>query len=356
MIIDLPRFIAAERPSWTELDQMLEGMERDSFRRLTLEEAKRFHFLYQKVSADLGRIATFASEPELRRYLESLTARAYGEIHETRERRSGFRPWHWFSVEFPRAFRRQSGAFMLSVIITVVGVVFGGFAVALDDEAKEAILPAMFSHHLGDPAKRVAEEERAKRDRFADRHSTFAGELMTNNIGVSIRAVAFGMTFGILTILLLFYNGVILGLVAVDYILAGQTVFLLGWLLPHGVIEIPSVLIAGQGGLVLGKALIGRGDRAALTERLRAVGGDVMTLIGGVAILLVWAGIVESFFSQYHEPVVPYWIKIAFGCAEFAVLVWFLYGKRGDSDVVQASSLPSWLPWGKRSETGGAPQ
>jgi len=328
MIIDLPRFIDSERPTWTELDELLTRMETDPYRRLTLEEAKRFHFLYQKVSADLGRIATFASEPALRAYLESLTARAYGEIHETRERRRRFRPWHWFHVEFPRAFRRQFGAFALSVIITIVGVIFGGFAVALDDEAKEAILPGMFSNHLGDPAKRVADEEKAKHDHYANIHSTFASALMTNNIGVSIKAVALGMTFGIGTILLLFYNGVILGLVGVDYILAGQTVFLLGWLLPHGVIEIPAVLIAGQGGLVLGKALIGRGDRASLTDRLRAVGGDVMTLIGGVAVMLVWAGIVESFFSQYHQPVVPYWLKIAFGCAEFAVLVWFLGSKR----------------------------
>ena len=86
MIIDLPRFIETERPSWTELERMLDRMQSTHNHTPTLEEAKRFHFLYQKVSADLARIATFASEPELRRYLESLVARAYGEIHETRSR------------------------------------------------------------------------------------------------------------------------------------------------------------------------------------------------------------------------------------------------------------------------------
>ena len=43
----------------------------------------------------------------------------------------------------------------------------------------------------------------------------------------------------------------ILGAVAVDYVADGQTRFLLGWLLPHGAIEIPAILIAGQAGLVL---------------------------------------------------------------------------------------------------------
>src|SRR5258708_22548228 len=140
MIIDLPRFIAAERPTWTELEKMLDRLEDVAGRALPLAEVQRFHLLYQKVSADLGRVATFASEPELKRYLESLTARAYGEIHETRERGSRFRPMHWFVVEFPRVFRKQYRAFLVSLIITVAAMLFGGFSVALDQYAKDAIL------------------------------------------------------------------------------------------------------------------------------------------------------------------------------------------------------------------------
>jgi uncharacterized membrane protein SpoIIM required for sporulation len=324
MILDFPRFIAAERPAWTELEQMLDRLAQSPHRRPTLEEAKRFHFLYRKVSADLGRIATFAAEPELRAYLESLTARAYAEIHESRARGGRFRPWHWFTVEFPRAFRRHFHAFVLSSLITLLGVLFGGFAVAFDDEAKEAIMPPQFASHLGDPTDRVRAEENVREDRLKGHRSSFASELMANNIGVSIKALALGMTYGIGTIVLLFYNGVILGVVGLDYLLAGQWIFLLGWLLPHGSIEIPAILLAGQGGLVLGHALIGRGDRAPLGQRLRAVSADLMTLIGGVAVMLVWAGLIESFLSQYHQPVIPYALKIAFGGLELVVLCWFL--------------------------------
>ena len=328
MIIDLPRFIDAERPTWTALEQMLDKMENDQAYVMSLEDAQRFHLLYQKVSADLGRVATFASEPELRRYLESLTARAYGEIHETRERGRRFRPIHWFLNEFPRAFRRQSGAFAVSLIITLVGMVFGGIATAFDEDAKDAILPQQCSHLTGDPAKRVAEEEKAKNDRLGGHHSYFAAALMANNIKVSIFTLGLGVTFGIGTIIELFYNAVLLGMVVVDYILAGQTLFMLGWLLPHGVIEIPSILIAGQGGLVLGKALIGYGNRASLNERLRGIGKDLMALICGFSVMLVWAGIVESFLSQFHEPMIHYWQKILFGVMEFSALVWFLYFRK----------------------------
>ena len=324
MIIDLPRFISAERPAWTELETLLDRLDRDPAFKLTIEQAKQFHALYQKVSADLARIATFSSEPDLRGYLESLVARAYGEIHETRERGRSFAFLKWFTRDFPRAFRRHARAFSISLAITLLGTAFGGFAVMLDPEAKSAVLPDMFANHLGDPTQRVAEEEKAEKDRLGGHHTTFAGQLMVNNIKVSIFTLALGMTYGIGTIVELFYNGVILGLVAADYIVAGQSVFLLGWLMPHGVIEIPAILLAGQAGLVLGQALIGWGDRHSLSKRLRTIAPDLMTLIGGVAVLLVWAGIIESFLSQHHQPVLPYSVKIAFGTVELAALIWFL--------------------------------
>ena len=141
---------------------------------------------------------------------------------------------------------------------------------------------------------------------------------------VALTTLALGMTFGFGTVVVLFYNGVILGAVALDYIAGGQTVFLLGWLLPHGVIEIPAILVGGQAGLVIAYALIGWGSRVSRAERLRLVASDVVTLAGGTAVMLIWAGIVEAFLSQYHEPVIPYGWKIAFGLIEAAGLTLFL--------------------------------
>jgi uncharacterized membrane protein SpoIIM required for sporulation len=156
---------------------------------------------------------------------------------------------------------------------------------------------------------------------------------MTHNTRVSIFTMALGMTWGVGTIIMLFYNGVLLGAVAFDYVRAGQTTFLLGWLLPHGVVEIPSILIAGQAGFVLARALIGWGSQIPLTARLREISRDLVTLIFGVAVLLIWAGFVESFLSQYHEPVIPYSIKIAFGLVELTLLTLFLAksGAKGES-------------------------
>src|SRR6516162_7386361 len=96
MIIDLQRFVATERPCWSELERELDKLEAEPNRRMSLEVLRRFHLLYERTAADLAKIATFSAEPETRRYLESLVARAYGEIHETRERRSRLHLLEWF--------------------------------------------------------------------------------------------------------------------------------------------------------------------------------------------------------------------------------------------------------------------
>jgi uncharacterized membrane protein SpoIIM required for sporulation len=270
-------------------------------------------------------MGSLSTRPEAFTYLEGLVARAYAELHDSPER-GRFSLLTFVTREFPRTFRRNIRAFALSLLITIVAAGFGAGALAVDYDTKSVFMP--FAGLLDNPGDRVKREESMKHDRMAGVRSTFSAQLMTHNIQVALFVLALGMTWGVGSIILLFYNGAILGAVGFDYIHAGYAPFLLGWLLPHGVIEIPAILIAGQAGFLLANALIGWGDRTPRGERLRAVSGDVLTLAGGCALMLVWAGIVEAFLSQYHEPVVPYALKIAFGLAELGLLILYL-GRAG---------------------------
>jgi uncharacterized membrane protein SpoIIM required for sporulation len=322
VIVDLQRFIAAGRPFWAELERLLDRLESNPDERMTLPQLQLFHHLYERTAADLAKITTLSSEPETRRYLENLVARAYGEIHETREKQRRFFPLQWFFQTLPQTFRRHVRAFYLSVAITLAGCAFGGLATAFDPDSRHVTMP--FGHDQRRPGERVKQEENRTEDRLTGRKSSFSAYLMTHNIRVSVFTLALGMTWGVGTIIMLFYNGVILGAISVDYIADGQTKFLLGWLMPHGVVEIPAILIAGQAGLMLALALIGRGSRASLKTRLREISDDIVTLIFGVGVLLVWAGFIEAFLSQYHEPIIPYEVKIAFGAVELILLSLFL--------------------------------
>jgi uncharacterized membrane protein SpoIIM required for sporulation len=322
MIVDLKQFIVRERSTWEELDKMLTHVESETVLRLTLEEVQRLHYLYERTGAALIKITTFAAEPNLVHSLESLLTRAYAELQTGPSRSDKLSLRRWLFYTFPQTFRQHSRFFMAALLLTIFGALFGGAAVAFDPDAKAAIAP--FPHLLQNPAERVKEEESRMNPNLASSKSRFSAALITNNTKVSILALALGVTWGIGTLVLLFYNGVVLGAVIFDYVRAGQSVFLMGWLLPHGVIEIPAILIAGQAGLLLGQALIGWNSKENINQRLRSVTGSLVTLISGAALLLIWAGIVEAFFSQYHEPILPYQFKIVFGLVELIVLLMFL--------------------------------
>ena len=132
----------------------------------------------------MAKIATFSSEPETRRYLESLVARAYAEIHESREARGRVHVRRWFAQELPQTFRRHVRAFWLAVAVTLAGCAFGVLALRIDPEAKAVIMP--FGGLMESPATRVAREEHAKQDRLHGVKTTFAAELMTHNTRVAL--------------------------------------------------------------------------------------------------------------------------------------------------------------------------
>ena len=319
MILDLERFLSRERPKWEELESALEPFERDRFHRPQFEESLRLFDLYQQCAASLARLQE-ASQPELSGFLESLLARAYAQIHSVRKR-SSLRFFEWLTQTLPSVFRRQWRAFALAAGLLLLGAVTGAVLLKLDRDAKAVLMP--FPHLLNDPNERVKQEEKDRGKQITGHQIAFSASLMAHNIGAAFFSMATGMTFGIGTMLTLFANGVDLGAVSADYIRSGQTKFLLGWLLPHGVFEIPAFLIASQAGLLLASALIGWRTRLSRSQRLRAVAGDVFTLSAGAALMLIWAGLIEAFISQYHEPVLPYSGKIAFGLIELILLAWF---------------------------------
>jgi uncharacterized membrane protein SpoIIM required for sporulation len=322
VILDLERFQTQAGPRWSNLESLLVAIEGRPDRRLNPVEVEQLQELYAQAAVDLNRVTHGALAPELRQYLERLVARAYTELHYVPPTRSElWQPRRWLRIFtlFPETFRRQSRYFALSLLITLLGCALGGLAVRYDPAAVDVLLPA---NYLRNPGQRVHEVEQAKNQ---DRHSTqteaaFSAQLIRHNIEVAMLAAALGVTFGIGTALLLFENGVLLGAVAVRYTQQGFGLFMSAWLLPHGVFEIPSILIAGQAGFYLARVLLRRREDRDVRQSMR----EWLVLIAGTAMMLVWAGVMEAFFSQHHEPVLPYWFKVAFGGAELALLTVYL--------------------------------
>lgn len=331
MILDHAKYIEKEQGNWDNLNLMCRRIEEDTFVELSSAELQQFYILYRRTVSALACLKGACAAQSLIVTLEELVGRAYAIIYSEKRGSARLNWYSWFFKMFPNVFRKHIIAFALSCATMLIGTLFGVFVLNNNPGLKTELLP--FGHGDMDPVKRVATEESSRGSNVKGHSGTFSAYLMQNNITVSLRAIAFGITFGIGTLILLFYNGILMGGICVDYIAAGKGVFLAGWLLPHGSIEIPSILIAGQAGFVIAKTLISF-RKEDFHQKLRAVGPDIAVLTGGLAVMLIWAGLIEAFFSQYHEPVIPYWLKIAFGIIEVIALgVFLMYGGRDGKSI-----------------------
>jgi uncharacterized membrane protein SpoIIM required for sporulation len=340
VILNLERFQAQAGPRWRNLESLLNALESRPDRRLHPAEAPQLQELYAQAAADLNRVAHGALAPELRQYLERLVARAYAELYYSPPTRSEiWQPRHWLRIfsAFPEAVRRQSRYFALAVVVTVLGCALGGLAVHYDPASVDVLLPA---DYLRNPGQHVHEEEQGQGQALnsTQKEAAFSAQLIRHNIEVSLLAAALGVTFGIGTALLLFENGLLLGAVAVRYTQQGFGLFLAAWLLPHGVFEIPSILIAGQAGFYLARLLLHRREDRNVRQSMR----EWLVLVAGLAMMLAWAGIMEAFFSQHHAPVLPYGFKVAVAGAELVLLtLYLLLIGRSEMGAEARSSPPS---------------
>ncbi|MDY0408887.1 stage II sporulation protein M [Paracerasibacillus soli] len=79
---------------------------------------------------------------------------------------------------------------------------------------------------------------------------------MTNNIQVAFLAFAGGITFGILTVYVLMINGIMVGGLAAFFWHYSKTYVFWAYIVPHGIIELTAIFIAGGAGLLMGYKLL----------------------------------------------------------------------------------------------------
>jgi uncharacterized membrane protein SpoIIM required for sporulation len=215
----------------------------------------------------------------------------------------------FFTYEFPRLYRREWKAIALSTALLLAGGAVGAVFTAIDPQSLGVLIPDQHQAHT--PGERVAEEEETGGLGDAHQSVAFSSFLFTHNIKVTFLVFALGITFGVGTATVLFYNGVPLGALAVQYHMDGQGLFFWSWILPHGIPELTVVFIAGGAGLVLARGLWMPGRRS----RRDAVAAEARTaaklVVGGMP-LLVLAGVIEGTISQMHAPVMPYAAKLVF--------------------------------------------
>lgn len=300
---DVNRFIASRTPSWRALEQLVQDMEQRPGA-LALDDVRRFAKLYRAASSDLLLARTERVDASIEDYLNGLVARAYAIVYATQPR-ARRRIGVFLGETFPALFRAEWRVIALSALLLFAGAGVGAVGIALDPGSRAVLIPEQ--HQAFSPEERVSRDEGQVAS--AGEASVFSAFLFTHNIRVTFLVFALGITFGVGTALVLFYNGLPLGALAMQYHLAGEGLFFWAWILPHGIPELTQIFIAGGAGLMIGRGMLlpgrQRRGRAVQNEARNAV----LLVVGGMPILVL-AGVIEGTISQIHAPTLPYAVKL----------------------------------------------
>lgn len=329
--MDLSAFLEQRRGDWKRLEEVLRQVEGSGLGQLDDEQAVEFGRLYRRTASDLNQAQTFVAGDATVQYLNGLVARAYLVIYG-RTRIDVLALLSRLFWGYPAIFRRSLGPLLLATLLFAGGAVFGYLASRYDGLlARAYLLPA------GMPMIEPRGEGQADptQVKSTDELTAFSSFLFTHNLGVSLAAFALGMTLGIGSAWLLFSNGVLLGVLLAVFVEAGALRVFLTGVLPHGVLEIPAMLIGGAAGLLLAQGMI-RARPWPRVEELARTGKEALWLVWGCVPLLAAAAVLEAGVARAPDWVLSSGVKLAvaavFGLLFVAYVllpVWCNPGKSG---------------------------
>ncbi len=309
----LEQFVAGRMPMWTEFEAMMKRSRRGRLSRLSTTEMERFATLYRHAASDLALARRDFPGDNIAHYLNGLCTRAHPLLVRGEPIRPTALPG-FYARTVPRMFRATWRSNLLSLGIFLGGAVAGYLAVMLRPDLRSQLVPSSLFDSL------------AKGD-IAGIPNPAAGSIgiIFNNIIVSLVCVTGGLLLGLFTAYALWSNGWILGTIGAAVHIAGYDMAFWSHIVPHGIVEISIILLAGGAGLrIADKVFRPRGKpRMEVVTQAAVINFKYML---AVVTLLIVCGFIEGFVSPSTLPEAT---RIAIGVI-YATLfyTWLLAGGR----------------------------
>jgi uncharacterized membrane protein SpoIIM required for sporulation len=326
VVVNASRFRAAHEADWERLDRLVSRMEKRSIRALSDDDILALPLLYRTTLSSLAVARDTSLDRGLIVYLEQLTTRAYFQIYGVQT--SAWRQLgHFFTRGWPQAVQGLWKETLVCVLLDLAAAVVAYLLVRSDPTWFFGIIPESLAGGR-DPSASAEALKATLYDRQDDMLATFATYLFTHNSQIAIFAFALGFAFAVPTILLILYNGLMLGAFFAVFTAKGLAFNLGGWLFIHGTTELFAIHIAGAAGLRIGTAIAFPGRDSRTDAAVRA-GRPAAVAMAGAVVMLAVAGLLEGIGRQ---TVVDDFSRYAIGSAMLAGWLAYFYMPRRRPD------------------------
>ena len=309
--MDVQRWIARRETQWQKLETLLKLLETKGLKSLKADEIALVASLYRSVSADLARAKTNQLGETIIYYLQNLTSRSYSQIYQ------GSRKQEWRAVlsfyvwGFPSAVYQSRSYIAIATGIFIVGAIIAWWFSWRDPSFLALVVPERLISLVRDRGELWMGS-------ILGSEPLASSGIAINNLTVCFRAVAGGITGGLLTAYFMFFNGILLGAIAALVQQNGLAFPFWAFVFPHGALELPAIFLAGGAGLLIAKALLFPGQYRRI-DALKIYGNQAAQLMFGVVPLLLIAGAIEGFLSP--NPAIPITFKYLVGTLLFVALL-----------------------------------
>lgn len=326
--MNLDGFAAERSERWARLERLL-GAAGSRPERLGPDGVRALGALYREAAADLAIARRrWPRDPVVVR-LEQLVGRARTTVYASPARRASLR--EFVSHGYWRAVRERPKALLAALGLLVVPAVLAWVWALADPGAAIGLVPADLQAAANPPA--------GGRGLSGEQAAAFSSAVLTNNIQVTLIAFGAGIAAGLGSALALVFNGALLGAVGGVAAGSGNLRGFVDLVVPHGVLELSCIVVAGASGLRLGWALVEPGPLRR-GDALVAEGRRSILIVLGTAPWLVVAGIVEGFA---HPDALGLGGVIALGTGLGALfwglVLWRGRPEPGDGDQAHAARL-----------------
>jgi uncharacterized membrane protein SpoIIM required for sporulation len=287
-------------------------------RSLSVRQVKRLCRLYRQVAIDLSQARAADEDPSLIQYLNSLAARAHGQVYSSKS--SALQPLlRFITFGFAQVMRRNWRVIGVAAGIFILTTLASWLAVVRNPELAYSLFDERTVEYENIRLEKQQGEYRGNFTFALSQSPLFAAIIIGNNIKVAIMGFALGALCCVPGLFLLVYNGRMLGTLSGLVWNGGYLVGFYSLILTHGVLELTAICISTAAGLKLGWALIAPG-RLARTDALRLAASDAFGLLGGSILMLVIAGVIEAFITPHFGSTTRWSVAIGTGLL-FAVYV-----------------------------------
>jgi uncharacterized membrane protein SpoIIM required for sporulation len=288
------RFVARKRERWDEFQRLAGRAAARGLDSFAAPELPDFATRYREVAADLARARTYGCDEETRARLERLAAAGHNALY--REERSTWgRIWVVLARECPAAIVAARG-YVLVAFLCFAAPAAAGYTLMRQQPALAAeLLPEVMLRRAEAGAARQAEGKRYV-DVAAEDRPLMASGIITNNVRVAIACFAGGIFLGVGSLIMVGFNGLAIGASAGHFANVGLLGYLLEFILGHGLLELFAIWVAGAAGFLLGRSVVDPGELQR-SDALVLSGRRAVRMVGGAAVLLVVAGLIEGFVS-----------------------------------------------------------